>query len=254
MSGVVVASRVMVGRSLRHSVRDAEVLVMGVTLPVMLMLLFTYVFGGAISGDQTSYLAYVTPGIILLCAGFGAASSAVYVSRDLTTGTIDRLRTMPVPAATVLVGHVVSSLVRNLAATAVVVGVGVLIGYRPQADLLGWIGAVALIALWILAVTTLFALIGLLAGSAEAASGYGFVFLFLPYVSSAFVPADTMPSWLQGFAEHQPITPVIESIRALLLGSSPGTDAWSAVAWSSGILLVSAVLVAVVFPRRRRTA
>ncbi len=250
MSGVLTASEVFVGRSLRHSVRDAEVLVMGITLPVMLMLLFTYVFGGAISADQTAYAAYVTPGIILLCAGFGASSSAVYVSRDLATGTIDRLRTMPVPAATVLVGHVVASLVRNLVATAVVVAVGVLIGYRPQADLLGWLGAVVLIALWIVAVTTLFALIGLVAGSPEAASGYGFVFLFLPYVSSAFVPVQTLPTWLRGFAEHQPITPVIESIRALLQGVPPGSSVWWALGWSSAILVVSTVLVAVVFPRR----
>jgi ABC-2 type transport system permease protein len=242
---------VFVGRSLRHSLRDAEVLLMGISLPVLLMLLFTYVFGGAISGGQTAYVSYVTPGIILLCAGFGASSSAVYVSRDLATGTIDRFRTMPVPAATVLVGHVVSSLLRNLVATGVVVLVAILVGFRPQAGLGGWLGALALIALWILAVTALFVFLGLVAGSPEAASAYGLVFLFLPYVSSAFVPVDTLPSWLRGFAEHQPITPVIESIRALLLGGSPGAQAWWAVAWSLLILLVPAVAIAVLFPRLR---
>ncbi|HZA04925.1 MAG TPA: ABC transporter permease [Propionibacteriaceae bacterium] len=251
MSTVLTASSVFVGRSLRHSLRDAEVLLMGISLPVLLMLLFTYVFGGAISGGQTAYVSYVTPGIILLCAGFGASSSAVYVSRDLATGTIDRFRTMPVPAATVLVGHVVSSLLRNLVATGVVVLVAILVGFRPQAGLGGWLGALALIALWILAVTALFVFLGLVAGSPEAASAYGFVFLFLPYVSSAFVPVDTLPSWLRGFAEHQPITPVIESIRALLLGGSPGAQAWWAVAWSLLILLVPAVAIAVLFPRLR---
>jgi ABC-2 type transport system permease protein len=245
------ASGVFVGRSLRHSLRDAEVLLMAITLPVMLMLLFTYVFGGAISDDQAAYAAYVTPGIILLCAGFGASSSAVYVARDLATGTIERLRTMPIPAATVLVGHVVSSLLRNLLATAVVVVVGVLIGYRPDAGVLGWLAAIGLVALWILAVTTLFAFIGLGAGSPEAASGYGFLFLFLPYVSSAFVSADTLPTWLRGFAEHQPITPVIESIRTLLMGGTPDASyVVAALAWSIGILLVSAAAVAWTFPRR----
>ena len=249
MSTVLTASGVFVGRSLRHSLRDTEVLIMAITLPVMLMLLFTYVFGGAISGSQSAYVSYVTPGIILLCAGFGASSSAVYVSRDLATGTIDRFRTMPVPAATVLVGHVVASLLRNLVATGVVVLVAILVGFRPQAGLGGWLGAIGLIALWILAVTALFVFIGLVAGSPESASAYGFIFLFLPYVSSAFVPAATLPTWLRGFAEHQPITPVIESIRALLLGGSPGTDAWWAVGWSLLILLVPAVLIAVLFPR-----
>jgi ABC-2 type transport system permease protein len=251
MSTVLTASGVFVGRSLRHSLRDAEVLIMGITLPVMLMLLFTYVFGGAISGSQSAYVSYVTPGIILLCAGFGASSSAVYVSRDLATGTIDRFRTMPVPAATVLVGHVVSSLLRNLAATGVVVLVAILVGFRPQAGLGGWLVAVGLIALWILAVTALFVFIGLVAGSPEAASAYGFLFLFLPYVSSAFVPSATLPTWLRGFAEHQPITPVIESIRVLLLGGSPGSEVWWAVGWSLLILAVPAVLIAVVFPRQR---
>jgi ABC-2 type transport system permease protein len=251
MSTVLTASGVFVGRSLRHSLRDAEVLIMGITLPVMLMLLFTYVFGGAISGSQSAYVSYVTPGIILLCAGFGASSSAVYVSRDLATGTIDRFRTMPVPAATVLVGHVVSSLLRNLAATGVVVLVAILVGFRPQAGLGGWLVAVGLIALWILAVTALFVFIGLVAGSPEAASAYGFGFLFLPYVSSAFVPSATLPTWLRGFAEHQPITPVIESIRVLLLGGSPGSEVWWAVGWSLLILAVPAVLIAVVFPRQR---
>ncbi|MGL4743867.1 MAG: ABC transporter permease [Dermatophilaceae bacterium] len=255
MTGVLSASRVFVGRSLRHSVRDAEMLVMAVTLPVLLMLLFTFVFGGAISGDQRAYTTYVTPGIVLLCAGFGASSSAVQVAGDLATGTVDRLRTMPVPAATVLVGHVVASVVRNVGATAVVVALAVLLGYRPAAGPLGWLAALGLVVLWILAITTLFALIGLVAGSPQAASGYGFLVLFLPYVSSAFVPLDTLPAWLRGFAEHQPVTPVIESVRALLNGSTPGDALGWALAWPVLLVTVSVVLTVWAFPRRtaRRT-
>lgn len=163
-----------------------------------------------------------------------------------------RLRSMPVPSATVLVGHAVASLVRNLVATAVVVVVALGVGFRPAPGPLGWLGAAAIIALWILAVTSVFTVIGLVAQSAEAASGYGFLLLFLPYVSSAFAPVETMPGWLQGFAANQPVTPVIETIRALLSGSGPGPDAVVAVAWCVGITAVACVVGRAVFPRTRR--
>lgn len=248
-SGILTSSAVFVGRAARHSLRDVESMLMAVILPVMLMLMFTYVFGGAIApgGD---YLDYVVPGIVLTCAGFGAATTAVGVAQDMTTGTINRLRTMPVPSATVLVGHTVASLARNLLATGVVLLVAVLIGFRPAAGLLDWVGAIGLLALYILAITTVFAMLGLVAHSPEAANGYGFVLLFLPYVSSAFVPVATMPGWLQGFAAHQPITPVIEATRALFAGASPGTDALIAVAWCVGIIAVAVALTAHLFPRR----
>ncbi|WP_109474456.1 ABC transporter permease [Ornithinimicrobium cavernae] len=248
-SGILTASAAFVGRATRHSLRDVEALLMAVVLPLMLMLVFTYVFGGAIS-PSGDYLDYVVPGIVLTCAGFGAASTAVGVAQDMTTGTINRLRTMPVPSGTVLVGHVVASLARNLLATAVVVLAAVLIGFRPAAGALEWLAVVALLGLYILAITTVFAMLGLLAHSPEAASGYGFVLLFLPYASSAFVPVATMPSWLHGFAEHQPITPVIEATRALLAGSPPGGHALVAILWCFGIIAVAAALTAYVFPRR----
>lgn len=248
ISGLV-AESVFVRRSLRHSLRDGESLVMAILLPVMLMLLFTYVFGGAIdaSGD---YVNYVVPGIVLLCAGFGAASTAVYVSRDMTTGVIDRFRTMPLRASAVLTGHVVASLVRNLLATGVVIAVALLVGFRPSATLAGWLAAVPLIAAYILAMTYLFAAIGLAAGSPEAASGYGFVLLFLPYLSSAFVPVSTMPGWLQWFAENQPITPIIETIRGLLMGVPLGAQPWWAVAWCTLIVFIAAGWGAWLFRRR----
>ncbi|WP_114559589.1 ABC transporter permease [Desertihabitans aurantiacus] len=249
--GVLTPFTVFVGRSLRHSLRDPEALLMGIALPTLLMLVFTFVFGGAIGGDSRAYIDYVTPGIILLCAGYGAATTAVAVSRDMTTGTIDRVRTMPVPGVALLVGHTVASLLRNLFSTAVVILVGVLLGFRPAAGPVEWLAAVGLVALWILAITALFAFLGLVAGSAEAASGYGFILLFLPYASSAFVPVATMPSWLRVFAEHQPITPLTESIRALLAGVSPGGDAVAAVLWPLGVLAVALVLTAWRFPRTR---
>lgn len=248
-SGILTASAVFVGRATRHSLRDIESMLMAVLLPVMLMLMFTYVFGGAIAPDG-GYLDYVVPGIVLTCAGFGAASTAVGVAQDMTTGTINRLRTMPVPSATLLVGHVVASLARNLLATGVVLLVAVIIGFRPDAGPLHWVGAVGLLALYILTITAVFAMLGLVAHSPESANGYGFVLLFLPYVSSAFVPVSTMPGWLQGFAAHQPITPVIEATRALFGGTWSGSDTVLAIAWCVGIITVAAALTVRFFPRR----
>lgn len=243
------AESVFIGRSLRHSVRDVESLLMSVLLPVMLMLMFTYVFGGAIdrSGD---YVNYIVPGTILTCAGFGAATTATFVAGDMQGGIIDRFRTMPIRAGAVLTGHVVASLARNLVATGVVIGVALLIGFRPEGGVGGWIAAVAIVALWILAITYLFAAIGLAAGSAEAASGYGFILLFLPYISSAFVPIETMPDWLQAVAEWSPVTPVIESIRGFLMGTEVGLHPLWAVAWCVGILAVAAAWGAWLFARR----
>ncbi len=230
------AERAFIGRSIRHTLRNVEALTMAITLPTVLMLMFTFVFGGAID-PSGGYVDYVVPGIILTCAGFGASYTAVAVNTDLTSGIIDRFRTMPIGGVAVLVGHIVASVAKNLVATAVVVGVALAIGFRPSAGPLEWLGAVAVIALWVLAITTLFAAIGLAAGSPDAASGYGFALLFLPYLSSAFVPLDTLPAWLRPLAEHQPVTPVIETIRGLLLGG--GGDQWMvAVAWCLGLVAV----------------
>ncbi|MFB7883787.1 ABC transporter permease [Microbacterium sp. NPDC056057] len=245
------AESVFVGRSLTQSLRDGESLSMSILLPVMLMLLFTFVFGGAIEPGG-AYVDYVVPGIILLCAGFGAATTATYVARDMSSGIIDRFRTMPLRSGAVLTGHVVASLARNLVATAVVIGVGLLVGFRPHADLLAWIGAAGLIALYILAITYLFASIGLAAGSPEAASGYGFIILFLPYLSSAFVPVETMPEWLQSVAENQPITPIIETLRGLLMGTDLGSEPWWAIGWCLAIVAISAVWGAWLFGRKSR--
>jgi ABC-2 type transport system permease protein len=243
------AEAVFVGRSLRHSVRDGESLLMAIMLPVMLMLMFTWVFGGAID-PSGAYVDYVVPGIILTCAGFGASSTAVYVANDMRTGIIDRIRTMPLRSGAVLTGHVVASVLRNLIATAIVIGVGVLVGFRPTANLGEWIALAGLITLYILAITYLFAAIGLAAGSPEGANGYGFVLLFLPYLSSAFVPVASMPEWLQPIAANQPITPIVETIRALLMDTPLQAEAWWAVGWCLVILLIAVTWGAWLFRRK----
>lgn len=232
------AEAVFVGRSLRHSLRDGESLLMAVLLPVMLMLMFTWVFGGAID-PSGAYVDYVVPGIILTCAGFGASSTALYVATDMRSGIIDRFRTMPLRASALLTGHVVASLLRNLFATSIVIGVGILVGFRPDASWIDWLALAALIALYILAITYLFAAIGLAAGSPEGANGYGFILLFLPYLSSAFVPVDSMPEWLQPVAAHQPITPIVDTIRRLLTDAPLGTAPFWAVGWCLVILVFS---------------
>jgi ABC-2 type transport system permease protein len=243
------AEATFINRSLIHSVRDGEALLMAVVLPVMLMLMFTFIFGKAID-PSGGYVDYVVPGIILLCAGFGASSTAIAVSRDMTTGIIDRFRTMPLRSGAVLTGHVVASLARNLFATAVVIAVALLVGFRPVASPLDWLGVFAIVGLYILAITYLFAAIGLAASTPDAASGYGFILLFLPYISSAFVPVDTMPEWLQWIALNQPITPVIETIRGLLMHTPMGGSAWLAVVWCVGITAVSVVWGAWLFRRK----
>ncbi|WP_223695052.1 ABC transporter permease [Leifsonia poae] len=240
---------VFIGRSLRHTLRNTEALTMAVVLPVMLMLLFTYVFGGALDA-KGGYVNYVVPGIILLCAGFGSSSTAVDVAEDMTNGIVDRFRTMPLRANGVITGHVVASLVRNLIATGVVIGVALAVGFRPTANPVEWLGALGIIALFILAITWLYAAIGLAARTPSAASSYGFALLFLPYLSSAFVPPETMPSWLQWIADNQPITPIIETIRGLLLGTDSGDRPLWALGWCLVIIVGAYVWAAILFRRK----
>ncbi len=243
------SSAVFVGRSVRHSLRDIDALTMAIVLPVMLMLLFTFVFGGAIDGGG-NYVDYVVPGIILLCAGFGASSTAVDVAQDMSNGIVDRFRTMPLRSRGVITGHVVASLLRNLFATGVVIGVALALGFRPTAGPLAWLGALGVVALFILAITWLFAAIGLAASSPAAASGYGFAVLFVPYLSSAFVPTETMPVWLRWVADNQPVTPIIETIRALLFSRDPGDHLWWALGWCVLIAAGAYAWAAWLFRRR----
>ncbi|HEY5195842.1 MAG TPA: ABC transporter permease [Solirubrobacteraceae bacterium] len=240
---------VMSARCTRLSSRNIEALITSLMLPVALMLMFVYLFGGAID-TGTTYVTYVVPGVILLCAGFGSATTAVTVSQDMTGGIVDRLRSLDVGGAAVLGGHVAASLARNAASTVLVLGVALLIGFHPTAGPLAWLGVIGILALFVISISALSAAIGLLAGSPEAANGFTFFVMFLPYASSAFVPVSTMPSWLQGFARHQPITPVIETLRSLLVGGSAGSDPWQAVAWCVAILVGSVGLAGVAFTRR----
>jgi ABC-2 type transport system permease protein len=240
---------IMVGRGLRLSRRNVEALITSLMLPVALILMFVYLFGGAIHVD-TTYATYVVPGVILICAAFGSATTAVVVSQDMQGGVIDRFRSMDVGGAAMIAGHVAASVVRNVAATTVVVGIGLAVGFRPHASVWQWLLVAGVLLLFMTAVSWLAATCGLLVSSPEAANGYTFFFLFVPYASSAFVPISTMPSWLHGFARNQPSTPVIEAIRTTLAGHPAGGDLGRAVIWCAGLLCVGVVGSALAFRRR----
>jgi ABC-2 type transport system permease protein len=241
----------MAGRCVRLSLRQVDALMTSLILPVMLMLMFVYLFGGAIqTGGE--YVTYVVPGVILLCAGFGSATTAVSVSQDMAGAIIDRLRSMDVSGPAVLSGHVTASVARNAASTTLVLAVALLIGFRPHAGALDWLAVAGILLAFVLAISWLSAAIGLLVKSPEAANAVAFIFMFLPYASSAFVPIDTMPSWLQGFAQHQPVTPVIETLRGLLLDTPVGSNAAAALAWCGAILLGSIALSGLLFAHRTR--
>lgn len=238
-------------RCIRISMRQTDALLTALLLPVMLMLVFVELFGGAINTGQPHYVTYVVPGVLVLCAGFGAATTGVAVSHDMTGGIVDRLRSMDISGTAVITGHITASVLRNAASTLLVLAVALALGFHPHAGPLDALAAAGVLVAFVLAISALAAALGLLASTPEAANGVTFVIMFLPYASSAFVPIATMPGWLQGFAAHQPITPVIDTLRGLLLGT-PTTGAGTALAWCAGILALSMAVSATLF--RRRTA
>jgi ABC-2 type transport system permease protein len=252
----VTDARVMTRRCARRSLRDPEAFFTALMLPIVLMLLFVYVFGGALRTGG-AYVDYVVPGLIVLCAGFGAGTTAVAVATDMTNGIVDRFRSMPITGSSILTGQILASLARNLIATGLVIALGLAIGWRPSASAGDWIAAAAMVVLFIFALSWLAAAVGLLARSVEAANAFTFVLMFIPYVSTAFVPAHTMPSALRAFAAHQPFTPIIETMRGLWMGHTStgagvGHEALLAIAYCVAILVGSCVAASWLF--RHRTA
>ncbi|WP_433561710.1 ABC transporter permease [Nocardia sp. CA-151230] len=243
-------SAAMVGRNLRHTLRSPDTMIMTIAVPVTILLMFVYVFGGAMNVGG-SYIDYVVPGILLLCAGFGSGATAVAVATDLHSGIVDRFRAMAVSRSAVLTGHVLESVLRNLLTTGVVVLVAVALGFRPTADPLRWLAVAGMLACFVLALSWVAAALGLLASNPEAANGFMFIFMFLPYVSSAFVPTHTLPSWLRGFAQHQPVTAIAETVRGLLMDTPVGDSAPTALAWCAGIALVGYLGAGALFRRRQ---
>src|SRR4051812_28021230 len=234
-------SLTMLRRNLRHLVRYPSLTLMIIGMPVVFLLLFVYVFGGTmgaglpgVAGDlnhRGEYLHYITPALLVMTVAAVANSTAILVAKDSTEGIIDRFRTMPIARSAVLTGHVVAALVQTVLGVLVVLAVALSLGYRSGASVVGWLGVLALVVLMGAAVTWLCVALGLASGSVEAASNAPMPLILLPFLSSGFVPTSTMPSWLGWVAQHQPFTPIIETLRAFLDGRSPGGDAATAVAW-----------------------
>ncbi|WP_024803282.1 ABC transporter permease [Nocardia sp. BMG51109] len=242
-------SWVMVRRCLRRTVRSRDTLLISILLPVLIMLLFVYVFGGAIQVD-VPYVAYVVPGIILLCTGFGASITATAVAWDVRGGAVERFRTLPSFRQALLAGHVGEGMLRNLGVIVLVVAVAIALGFRPRAGFLAWAAVAGLVLLFVHAIAWISIALGLLARNPEAAGGFTYAIMFIPYVSSAFVPTATMPGWLRGFADHQPATPIVGTIRGLLTATPTGSGALSAVLWCLGLSAVGFLCAALLFERR----
>ncbi len=239
-------------RALRRDTRMLDAVLVSIALPVLIMATFVYVFGGAIhtGASGLAYIDFVVPAVIVMCAGYGAATTAAALAEDLTGGMIDRFRTLPVTDWVVPVSHVVASLGRNLAATAAALAAALVMGFRPEATTSDWLLVVAVVGGYILAVSALAVVWGLLVRSVQAAGAFSFVVLFVPYISDAFVPVETMPTGLRAFAEHQPTTPLVQTLRALLLDQPLGNAGRLTAAWLLTATALCVPLAATLFRRR----
>ena len=244
---------VLAKRNLVQIPRVPELLVFATIQPVMFVLLFRYVFGGAIDVGSTSYVNFLMAGIFVQTVAFGSLTTGVGLAEDLQKGLVDRFRSLPMARSAVLTGRTIADLVRNMFVVVVMLIVGLLVGFRPEADVTGWAGAMGLMLLLSFAFSWIGATIGLLMRSVEAVQSAGFIWLFpLTFASSAFVQTDSMPGWLRAFAERQPITQVVDTVRGFLLDQPVGSHGWQALAWCVGILLIFVPLSVSLY--RRTTA
>ncbi|MGI5165802.1 ABC transporter permease [Spirillospora sp. CA-253888] len=246
MTALALAARdssTMIRRQLKRLLRYPSMTVQLVITPVIILLLFVYVFGGTLGdglgGGRDAYINYVVPGILLMAAATAATGTAVMVATDMTEGIIARFRTMRISRASVLTGHVVASVIQQLLSMAVVVGIALAIGFRPNATAVEWLAATGMLTLFVVAITWLSVALGMKSPTPEAASNAPMPLVFLPFLGSGFVPTDSMPAVLRWFAEYQPFTPIMETVRGLLLGTPIGNSAAIATAWCVGLALVS---------------
>jgi ABC-2 type transport system permease protein len=247
-------SLIMIERSSRHILRNTDQLLGTFFQPIMFILLFSAVFGGAISlalPKGVSYIDFLMAGIIVQTIAFGSTTTAVAICSDLQKGIVDRFRSLPMSNLAVLNGHVISDLFRNAISTVVMIVTGLVIGFRSSASIVDWLIIAGILALFTLAFSWLAAIIGILAKSVEGVQWITFVLIFpLTFASSAFVPTDGMSTVIRAFAENQPITQVVNAVRSLILGTPPGDYIWLSIAWSLGILTISVPVAAWLFRRK----
>jgi len=241
---------VMLGRSMRHISRSMDTIVTVCITPIAMMLLFVYVFGGAIQTGTDNYVNYLLPGILLIAIASGISYTAFRLFTDVQRGIFERFHSMPISRSTLLWGHVLTSLVSNAISVVVIILVALIMGFRSSAGILDWLAVDGILMLFTLALTWVAAIAGLLAKSVDGASAFSYPIIFLPFISSAFVPTESMPSVVRAFAENQPVTSIVEAIRALLSSQPVGNDLWIALAWCVGILFVSYFVAMRVYKKR----
>ncbi|MCC8247089.1 ABC transporter permease [Saccharothrix luteola] len=241
---------VLLGRSLRHIARSPDTIITTAIMPIAMMLMFVYVFGGAIDTGSDSYVQYLLPGILLITVASGISYTAFRLFLDMKGGIFERFQSMPIARSSVLWAHVLTSLVANLISLVVVVLVALLMGFRTGAGLTAWLTVAGILVLFTLALTWLAVIPGLTAKSVDGASAFSYPLIFLPFLSSAFVPTDTMPGPVRAFAEHQPVTSLVNTIRDLFTQQPIGTDIWLALGWCVGILVVAYAFATATYRRK----
>ena len=241
---------VLTGRTLRHVTRSVDTIITTAIMPVAIMLMFVYVLGGAIDTGPVRYVDYMLPGILLITVASGISYTAFRLFMDMKGGIFERFQSMPIARSGVLWAHVLTSLVANVISLVIVVGVALLMGFRSGAGVLAWLGVAGILLLFTLALTWVAVIPGLSAKSVEGAGAFSYPLIFLPFVSSAFVPTATMPGPVRWFAENQPVTPIVGAIRDLFAGQPVGNDIWIALAWCVGLLMVAYVFAMVTYRRK----
>lgn len=241
---------VMLGRSMRHISRSMDTIITVAITPIIFMLLFVYVFGGAIQTGTDNYVNYLLPGILLISIGSGIAYTSYRLFMDMKSGIFERFHSMPIARSAALWGHVLTSLVSNAISVVFIILVALIMGFRSSAGILSWLAVTGLLSLFTLALTWIAVIAGLSAKSVDGAGAFSYPIIFLPFISSAFVPTESMPSVVKAFAENQPVTSIVEAIRALLSCQSVGNDIWVAIAWCVGILVVAYIFAMKVYRRR----
>ncbi len=241
---------VMLGRSMKHITRSLDTIITTALMPVAIMLLFVYVLGGAIQTGGGNYANYQLPGILLITISSGISYTAYRLFTDKQRGIFERFHSMPISRSAPLWGHVLTSLVSNMVSVAVVIGVSFLMGFRPSAGILDWFAIVGILALFTMSLTWVAVIAGIAAKTPDGATVFSYPLIFLPFISSAFVPTATMPTALRAFAENQPVTSIVNTIRALFEGQSAGNDIWVALAWCVGIMLVACVIAVRMYQKK----
>ncbi|HEX2132183.1 MAG TPA: ABC transporter permease [Actinophytocola sp.] len=241
---------VLTGRTLRHVTRSMDTIITTAITPIAMMLMFVYVFGGAIDTGSDKYVNYMLPGILLITIASGIAYTALRLFTDMTSGIFDRFQSMPIARSGVLWAHVLTSLVANLISLVVVVVVALLMGFRSGAGVLAWLAVAGILLLFTLALTWIAVIAGLSAKTAEGGGAFAYPLIFLPFLSSAFVPTATMPGPVRAFAENQPVTSIVNTIRDLFAQQPVGDDIWTALAWCVGVLVVAYLFAMVAYRKK----